>query len=120
VSDFPIDRVPTLIVVWVAFVLAGQVYFVLDRNAPRKRMLWPFYVAGYVTAFVGVVLFYGGRKAFHDGLFFIPVILLIGVLNFYKVRFCDTCGATVGLWGSGLFPRRHCHKCGSVLSTWGQ
>jgi hypothetical protein len=112
-SDYQIYGVPVLVVGWATLTLVGTVYFALDRNASRKRMLWPFFVLGYVTAFLGLVLFYLGAGP--EILFFIPFILLIGVMNFYKVRFCDGCGATVGLFSGGLFPQRHCHNCGSRL-----
>jgi DNA-directed RNA polymerase subunit RPC12/RpoP len=50
-------------------------------------------------------------------LFVIPLLLLIGAFNFYSVRFCDACGATVGL---ELFIResfaRHCPYCGFSLA----
>jgi hypothetical protein len=113
-SDYEIYGVPVSLVVWGTLTLAGTVYFALDRNASRKRMLWPFFILGSTAVFAGVVLFYMFPAP--SLLFFIPLLLLIGVMNFYKVRFCNACGATVGLFNGGLFPERYGHKCGSRLS----
>jgi hypothetical protein len=111
-SEYQIYGVPVLFVGWITLTLVGTVYFALDRNASRKRMLWPFFVLGNITAFLGLVVFYDGPS---DLLFLIPWAVLIGAITLYKVRFCDGCGATVGLFTGGLFPQRHCHNCGSRL-----
>jgi hypothetical protein len=106
------------LVVWGTLTLVGTVYFALDRNASRKRMLWPVFVLGSFTVFLGLVLFFSLSSGEPTPWDFILFVVVIGGISFYKVRFCDACGATVGLFKRGLFPEHHCPKCGSLLYTW--
>jgi len=102
------------IIFWFVFANIGMWYFFIDRNAARKRRLWPIVVILVNGSFIGIVLGLGLRGT---GLaLMIPAILLISAAQIYKVRFCDNCGATVGLLTRGILPPASCNKCATDLN----
>jgi hypothetical protein len=63
--------------------------------------------------FGGILHFAGVPPA---GLIFLTFgIAAITVINVYKVRFCDNCGATTGLFRKGILHDATCPKCEAPL-----
>jgi hypothetical protein len=102
----------TFFILWPLALLIGVVYFVVDRNAARKRVLFPIFMVGLNGALV-VFLYVAGASA--GALIFMTfVAVAVVVLRINYIRFCDKCGATVGLFG-GFSPAEKCPKCDAPL-----
>src|SRR5262249_23713128 len=104
------------VVLWVVVNIAAIVYFTLDRNAARKRLLWPIIIVGSFGTPLGFMFLFAPKLDLIVRLIFALVILLIAWGNLWKVKFCDNCGATVGLWDRRFFPELHCPKCREPLT----
>lgn len=99
---------------WSVLAVATTLYLATDRNAPRKRLLWPILLLGISGLFLGFFL-WAAKPDFVIGLGIALVVLLITAVNMFKVRFCAGCGATSGLFSRGVLPPSHCSKCGAPL-----
>jgi hypothetical protein len=100
-------------VIWLIIGLIGVIYFYLDENAARKRVLFPVFTIALSAAFVALSIWLGGNPT---ALALLAVaVAAITAINIYRVRFCDKCGATTGLSRRGIFPDKNCPRCGAPL-----
>jgi hypothetical protein len=76
-------------------------------------MVWPIYVIALGAGFVATAILVGINAG--QLVLLIPMALLITAANMYKVRFCNNCGATVGLFTRGIRAPAHCSQCGKPL-----
>lgn len=107
----PADGSAPLFFVFFATAGAGGLFFLLSRNAPLKRRLWPAWIVLVVLTFLAFAWGLVGPAA--PLLLLVPVAVII-FLNLRNVRFCDACGLTV--FNAGPFSRaKFCPGCGSAL-----
>ena len=99
---------------WVVVVVTAVLYFAIDRDAARKRLLWPTFVVGSSGTFLGLSLWML-KPDLVVGLILASAILLITLVNSWKVKFCNNCGATVGLFSKGVLPEMRCSECGALI-----
>jgi ribosomal protein S27AE len=89
------------------------IYFYLDESAARKRVIFPIFTIALSATFVGLSIWLGGNTT---ALAVLAVaVAAMTAINIYKVRFCDQCGATVGLSRRGILPDKNCPRCGAPL-----
>jgi hypothetical protein len=63
------------------------------------------------SLFIGLIYFAGAPPT---GLIFLTfAVVAITLINLHKVRFCNNCGATTGLFRKGILPDSACPKCGT-------
>jgi hypothetical protein len=102
---------PALFFVFVVLAGTGSFFFILSRNAPLKRRLWP---AWMVLVALGFLAFAWGIAGPAMPLILLVPIALITFLNLRNMRFCDACGRTV--FNAGPFSRaKFCPACGAAI-----
>jgi hypothetical protein len=102
------------LVLWAIVVVTAVLYFAIDQNAARKRLLWPTFVVTSSGTFLGL-LFWMHRPDLLVGLMLVFAVLVITFVNLWKVKFCDNCGATTGLFSKGVLPEVQCSECGAPI-----
>ena len=90
---------------------AFMTYFYLSKNASLKRRVWRWFALGFgVFFFVGLWL-----TAPHVPWFVYPIILVAMLLNFWGMKFCDSCGRTAHSTNP-FSPPKFCSKCGGRVA----
>jgi hypothetical protein len=102
------------LLLWAAVVVTAVFYFAIDRNPARKRLLWPIFVVGSSGTFLGLSIWMLKPDRL-VGLILVFAILVITFVNLWKVKFCNHCGATIGLFSKGVFPEVQCSECGALI-----
>jgi hypothetical protein len=102
---------PVFFFVWVALAIGGFVFFTTNKDAARKRRLFPRLAIGAGAAF-GLVI--AAMAPWPAALLFIPFIGVITWLNIRMTRFCDACGRTLinHAWWAKM---NYCPYCGAKL-----
>ena len=98
-------------IAWAILSVMGTLYFSWDRDARRKRRLWPVFIIASAAAFLVLCVRSGAGTA--AILLLVPSLALIAAGNIYKVRFCGNCGATAGLATRGFRRPTECPRCGA-------
>jgi hypothetical protein len=104
---------PIPVIIFVAVLMAGSLFFQLSRDAPLKRRLWPQWLLIVGAAFVVFGWLIGGPL--------MAVGLLVGSVVFRRlsmrhVQFCNRCGRTVNSVAFLNPAATHCPSCGAVLA----
>lgn len=107
------EIVPVFIATWIILGIAG-VWFLIDRNVPRKKRLLPVFIIGTGAAFVIFVFLITGDV--HVLAFVLPAAVLISILNLHMIKICSGCGRTIqsGIW---FAKAEYCSKCGAKLDA---
>jgi uncharacterized membrane protein YdbT with pleckstrin-like domain len=108
--------VVTFITVWVVLGGVGTYLFQFNRNAARKRRLFPWFVGlvgGLMLVFTTAIV----GASWQILIFTIPAIVLITYLNIRGTQFCPHCGRTINNHGLIMTRRAYCPYCGAPLDT---
>jgi len=101
------------VILWLVAAAIGELYFLLDQNASRKRAVFPVFMFGLIGAFVVILSFLGAPAGV---LIFCTICgVAIALVSINRVRFCDNCGATVGLFKTGISPAEKYSRCDAPL-----
>lgn len=108
--------ITTFLIVWAILAGVGTYLFQFNRNAARKRRLFPWYVSlagGLMLIFTTAIM--GAR--WQILVFAVPAIVLITYLNIRGTQFCPRCGRTINNAGLTMTRRAYCPYCGAPLDT---
>jgi hypothetical protein len=101
--------VVAIFIVFVFASLANAWFFFSSDNYNLKRRLWPWSLTfgGALFLAFGVALGFGGLYL----AVMIPTVAIMSLLNYRRIWFCPSCGATV--WSTNLVgPAKFCSQCG--------
>ncbi len=97
---------------WLVLNLGSFAFLRYSKNARLKRVVYPLLLIGTNAAFL-----YIGSKLLEGQSDFViypltVVVVVMGILNYQRVAFCDSCGATNNRV-SMFTPVTECARCGS-------
>ena len=101
----------TFVFLCMALGLASMAFFFLSKNASLKRWLWPRFSAAFGVFVVGGLWLTAPHLTWPLYLFLVVVMLL----NFRGMKFCDSCGKTVQS-SNPFSPPKYCSKCGGRVA----
>lgn len=97
---------------WLIFGLAAFLFFRFYKNAKVKRIAFPVVQVVVTAAFL--IFVWNMWEAEIGPMFFLfsGFAILIGISNFLRTAFCDSCGA-MSYSNSLIKPPTSCSSCGS-------
>jgi hypothetical protein len=112
------NQLPVPLPLFIAFAVLGAgaaAFFLISRNAPLKRRLFPLWILVSSVLMLTIVRYALGTNL---QMFYVVAALLVGSawINLRRVRFCDACGRTVGSRRM-IGPPTSCPSCGAALGA---
>jgi hypothetical protein len=103
---------PIFFGVWIVLGLVSGGFFIVSKNAPLKRKVWPPFTIATGLLFIGFSLAMGLPAQMLYVV--VPGVALVTVLNLRAAQFCNSCGATI-MSGNLASKPAFCSKCGAKL-----
>jgi len=101
-----------LMLAWLALSVLGSCYFAFSPDLRRKRKLWPYFLGASTLLFMGISIFFALQSP--GAYLLVFAAPAIAFLHYYRVTFCEACGATNG-FERGAARRSHCRNCAAAL-----